>query len=172
MIEISIDRLYLSDLDGVMEIEATAYGPHHWSRESFVSELENKVAVYYAIRKEGKLIAYAGVWHIIDEAHITTIAVHSDYRRLHIAQCLIAKILEDCYNKFIKYITLEVRTSNVAAIGLYEKFGMKSLGVRKGYYQDNGEDALIMWSENIFSDGFKSIYNDSKNSLKELVKVK
>ena len=74
-------------------------------------------------------------------------------------------MLEDCYNNYIKYITLEVRASNVPAIKLYEKYGFKSLGVRKGYYQDNGEDALIMWTENIFHDSFKVLY---KNNIKEI----
>lgn len=173
MIDLKIDTLCLSDLDDVMEIESSAYGKHHWSRDSFVSELNNKVAKYYGLRnQEGKLVAYAGVWFIIDEAHITTIAVHSDFRRKHIGEALIAKILEDCYNKFIKYITLEVRVSNTAAVGLYSKFNMKSLGTRKGYYQDNGEDALIMWSENIFSDKFKLVYNDNKEELEKHITIK
>ena len=87
-------------------------------------------------------------------------------------ETLIAKILEDCYNDFIKYITLEVRAGNEPAINLYKKFGMKSLGVRKGYYQDNGEDALIMWSDNIFSDSFKEIYSQNKLNIEKRIIIK
>ncbi len=165
-LEVYINKLQLSDLDALMEIESTAYGPHHWSRDSFVAELGNKVARYYAVKNtNAELVAYIGVWHIVDEAHITTIAVHENYRRHHIAEALIAKMLEDCYNNYIKYITLEVRASNLPAINLYKKYGFKSLGVRKGYYQDNGEDALIMWTENIFNDSFKDLY---KKNIEEI----
>ena len=72
------------------------------------------------------------------------------------------KIIDDCYENKAKYITLEVRVSNIPAINLYEKFGFKSLGVRKGYYQNNNEDALIMWTENIFYDKFKLNYEKLK----------
>lgn len=172
-LEISIENLMLADLDALMEIESTAYGPHHWSRDSFAAELDNKIAKYYAVKNiENRLIAYAGVWNIVDEAHITTIAVHKDFRRKHIAEALIAKILEDCYNNYIKYITLEVRAGNEAAIGLYTKFGLKSLGTRKGYYQDNGEDALIMWTENIFSDKFKELYSNKLKEVDEYLIIK
>ena len=154
--EIYINDLQNSDLDSLMEIESTAYGEHHWSRDSFVNELNNKVAKYYSVKNnKSELIGYMGVWNIVDEAHITTLAVKKDFRRMHVAEALIAKMLEDCYNNYVKYITLEVRAGNVPAIKLYEKFGFKSLGVRKGYYQDNGEDALIMWTENIFHESFK-----------------
>lgn len=171
--EINIELLQLSDLDALMEIESTAYGPHHWSRESFVAELDNKIARYYGAKNtENELIGYIGVWNIVDETHITTIAVREDYRRKGIAESLIAKIIEDCYNDYIKYITLEVRASNDAAIGLYTKFGMHSLGTRKGYYQDNGEDALIMWSNNIFSDAFKELYSKNKEEIKQRLIIK
>ena len=79
---------------------------------------------------------------------------------------MIIKILEDCYSAGVKYLTLEVRVSNEAAISLYTKYGFNSLGTRKGYYQNNNEDALIMWTENIFYDKFKSIFNENKKNLK------
>ena len=71
----------------------------------------------------------------------------------------------------VKYITLEVRVSNIAAIGLYEKYGFRSLGTRKGYYQDNNEDALIMWTENIFYDKFKENYNKKYAELKKAINI-
>ena len=135
-----------------------------------MQELNNDLAWYYSLfNTEGKLVAYAGTWHIIDEGHITTIAVKKEYLRNHIGEAIIQKIIEDCYKNNIKYLTLEVRVSNTPAIKLYEKYGFQSLGTRKGYYQDNNEDALIMWTENIFYDKFKSIFETNCAKLKNPV---
>lgn len=170
--EIIVKPLNKSDVDRVAIIEAASYGNHHWSKDSFYSEINNRVAKYYTATAPTEEIAgYIGTWHIVDEAHITTIAVHPDYRRQHIAECLIVKSLKDCYNKFIKYITLEVRVSNIPAIKLYEKYGFKSLGTRKGYYQDNNEDALIMWTENIFSDEYKELFGKNIEELEKKVVI-
>ncbi len=161
-----------NDIKDVVKIEAEAYGEHHWSTSSFYDELNNNLAKYYCAKtSDGKLVGYAGTWHIIDEGHITTIAVANDYRRNHVGEAIIIKILEDCYKEKIKYLTLEVRVSNNAAIGLYSKYGFNSLGTRKHYYQDNNEDALIMWTENIFYDKFKSVYNKNKETLEKLIKI-
>jgi len=168
--EVYVNPLQKSDIDKVAEIEALSYGNHHWSKESFYSEINNKLAKYYTARvSTGEIAGYIGTWHIVDEAHITTVAVHPDYRRKHIAECLIVKSLEDCYNEYIKYITLEVRVSNLPAIKFYEKYGFKSLGTRKGYYQDNNEDALIMWTENIFSDEYKELFRKNIEELEKKV---
>lgn len=167
--KISVSLMQKEDVPDVAEIEASAYGNHHWSKDAFYSEVENKIAKYYTARTpDGKIAGYAGTWHIVDEAHITTIAVKPEERRKHIADYLIVKLLEDCYNEFIKYITLEVRVSNIPAIKLYEKYGFKSLGKRKGYYQDNNEDALIMWTENIFSDEYKALFKQNKLKLESI----
>ena len=91
--------------------------------------------------------------------------------RKHIGEALIVKALENCYEEKIKYLTLEVRVSNEPAINLYSKYGFKSLGTRKGYYQDNDEDALIMWTENIFYDKFKRLYEKNKSVLNEKIEV-
>ena len=170
---IYITRMTKDDIDDVVAIEAEAYGEHHWSKSSFYEELNNNLAKYYIAKTStGETVAYAGTWHIIDEGHITTIAVKKDYMRKHIGEAIIVKILEDCYKEGIKYLTLEVRVSNEAAIGLYTKYGFNSLGTRKGYYQDNNEDALIMWTENIFYDKFKTIYNENIEKLKSLIEIK
>ncbi len=93
-------------------------------------------------------------------------------KRKKIGEALLNKIIEACYKNEIKYITLEVRESNIAAIKLYEKYGFKSLGTRKGYYQNNNEDALIMWTENIFWDKFKLQHEENLKNLKEFINVK
>ena len=162
-----------NDIEDVIKIEEEAYGEHHWSKSSFYDEMHNNLAKYYCVKTyDGTIVAYAGTWNIIDEAHITTIAVKPDYMRKHIGEALIVKILENCYVNKIKYLTLEVRESNNAAIQLYKKYGFASLGTRKGYYQDNNENALIMWTENIFYDKFKSRFEKNKEILKNYITVK
>lgn len=155
-------------LDDVIVIEEKAYGEHHWSKESFFNELNNNLARYFcAFNSEGQLVGYCGCWQIMEESHITNIAVSPDFRRKSVGEALLVAILKSCYLEKIKYLTLEVRVSNEPAIKLYEKYGFKSLGVRKGYYQDNNEDALIMWTENIFYDRFKGIYEHNLEKLIE-----
>ncbi len=157
------------DVDVVHEIEQDAFGEHHWSKSSFYDELANNLANYYCIFKDNVMVGYAGFWHIIDEAHITTVAIKKSARGQKLGECLLNHIIEECYKKEIKYITLEVRVSNEPAIKMYEKYGFKSLGTRKNYYQDNNEDALIMWTENIFWDNFKNNYEQKLSKLKELI---
>ena len=171
--EIYINPMTEDDIEEVVKIEEAAYGPHHWAKSSFYDEMSNNLAKYYTAKTPaGELVGYAGTWHIIDEGHITTIAVKKDYLRNHIGEAIIHKILEDCYENGVKYLTLEVRASNIPAIKLYEKYGFQSLGTRKGYYQDNNEDALIMWTENIFYDKFKQKYQENIKTLKKLINIR
>lgn len=160
------------DVDGVISIEQAAYGDHHWSRESFLSEINNELARYYSLHTpEGEMVGYAGCWHILEEAHITTIAIAPGFRRRKYAEALLKRIIDDCYKEKIKYITLEVRVSNEPAIKLYTKYGFSSFGVRKGYYQDNNEDALIMWTKNIFFDEFKEQYTKTIADLEGKINI-
>ena len=160
------------DLDAVLRLEENAYGDHHWSKESFFNELNNELAKYFcAFDAAGELVGYCGIWEILEEAHITNIAVSPEHRLKHIGEALLKKIIDTCYKDFVKYITLEVRVSNKAAIGLYEKYSFKSLGIRKGYYQNNNEDALIMWTENIFYEKFKKNYEKNTKELENKIKA-
>ena len=148
-----------SDVSKVVELDAISFGRHHWDSSSFYSELQNNLAHYYTAKDEnGNILGYIGFWLIFEEAHITNVSVHPDYRRKKIAQILLKEMIQCCYDNMVKFITLEVRVSNIAAISLYEKFGFKSVGVRKGYYQDNNEDAMIMFTNNIFYSQFKENY--------------
>lgn len=167
-----INKMTSDDVDGVISIEQAAYGDHHWSRESFLSEINNELARYYSLHTpEGEMVGYAGCWHILEEAHITTIAIAPDFRRRKYAEALLKRIIDDCYMEKIKYITLEVRVSNEPAIKLYTKYGFSSFGVRKGYYQDNNEDALIMWTKNIFFDEFKEQYTKTIADLEGKINI-
>ena len=171
--EIKIQSMQKSDLDSVINIEEKAYGEHHWSKDSFMNELSNDLARYYSVfNEQEELIGYAGCWQILEEVHITNVAVSPEYRRKKIGEALLKQIIDDCYKNKAKYITLEVRVSNKAAISLYEKYGFKSLGVRKGYYQNNNEDALIMWTENIFYDKFKLNYEKVTSELEGKINIK
>lgn len=173
MVEIvKIRNMIADDLDRIIEIEEKAYGSHHWPKSSFFEELNNKLSHYYVlINSENVLVGYAGCWHVLEECHITNIAIDSDYYRKKYGETLLKKIIDDCLKSKIKYITLEVRVSNKPAISLYEKYGFTSFGQRKGYYQDNNEDALIMWTKNIFFDEYQEIYKKVTKDLEGKISI-
>lgn len=166
MQKINIKRMTNDDVEQVFHIEELVHPEHHWSRESFYNELANKLAYYYCVKDEAnKILGFIGLWHIIDEAHVTTLAVHPEYRKKQLAQILLIQAIEDCYKDMIKYITLEVRESNIPAIMLYEKFLFESIGMRKNYYQDNNENAIIMFTQNIWYDKFKNNFAAVKENI-------
>jgi ribosomal-protein-alanine N-acetyltransferase len=152
-----IRPMRLEDLNEVMEIEPVAFGVHHWSHQSFVNELNNTIGNYFAAfdAETKRLCGYSGFWLIDnDEAHITTLAVHPDYRRQHIGERLLVNDIMEAKRVGARWMTLEVRISNDSAQNLYFKYGFKSLGVRRNYYQDNDEDAMVLWTENISTPDF------------------
>lgn len=170
---VTIRPMEKEDVDGIIAIEEESYGAHHWSKDSFLQELNNELAYYYSIfDSEGNLAGYCGSWHILDEAHITNIAVGKNFRRKKFAQALLKHMIDDCIKEKVKYITLEVRVSNTPAINLYTKYGFKSFGTRKKYYQDNNEDALIMWTKNIFYEEFQTNYNKVSQELERYLIIK
>ncbi len=119
-----------------------------WSLQAFEQELwDNDAAFYLVAVLSGKVIGYAGLWAILDEGHITNIAVHPDHRRKGLGRVMLSELIRVSQENGIDKHTLEVRASNESAIKLYEKFGFKTMGVRKEYYADNREDALIMWRD-------------------------
>jgi len=121
-----------------------------WSKNALIEEvLNNRMAIYITAKVNGKAIGYAAMWKIFDEGHITNIAVHPEYRQNGIGSRLVEKLVDIAKERGIVKMTLEVRKSNLAAQALYCKYGFKEMGLRKGYYADNGEDAIIMWKEDI-----------------------
>ena len=132
-------------IEGVVVIEQVSF-PTPWSREAFCSELgENSFAHYYVCLVGEEVAGYAGMWMIIDEAHITNIAVHPWYRGKQIGQALLITLMQEAMRLGAERITLEVRPSNKVARYVYGKLGFQAVGVRKGYYSDTREDAIIMW---------------------------
>lgn len=160
--------MMLADLDQVMEIEPVAFGSHHWSRQSFSNELANPGGLYFsAVDPDGKSICgYSGFWLIGEEAHITTLAVHPDYRRKGIGEYLLVNNIQSARKVGANWMTLEVRVSNDAAQSLYHKYGFKSLGLRRKYYQDNNEDALVLWTESIVDPEFEKLLTMRISELK------
>lgn len=100
------------------------------------------------------IVGYAGLWLMVDEAHITTIAVHPDYQGRSVGELLLLGLIDHALKIGAKWLTLEVRVSNEVAQSLYRKYTFKEMGVRKGYYSDNREDALVMWTERLDSPAF------------------
>lgn len=149
MSELLIRRAEPRDVKGMAELDVLCFAAP-WSEESFRQEVsENNLALYLAAEIEGELVGYAGIWAIIDEGHITNVAVHPNHRRRGIAKALMEVLIASCEEEGLVRQTLEVRPSNEAALRLYESYGFQEAGRRKGYYEDNGEDALIMWRESI-----------------------
>ncbi|MDQ3097219.1 MAG: ribosomal protein S18-alanine N-acetyltransferase [Chloroflexota bacterium] len=144
-----IQDMTLDDVDGVQVVERASF-PLPWPANSFRHELtQNKNARYIVARDAGRIVAYAGLWLMVDEAHITTFAVLPDVRRRRIGERLLQQLFEIAHEMKAEWLTLEVRASNLAAQRLYEKYGFRRAGVRRRYYSDNNEDALIMWTERI-----------------------
>lgn len=134
------------DIADLVEIEEKSFHTP-WTKGAFKKELKNKMAKYVVIQVGQKVVAYAGVWLIVDEGHITNVAVHPDYRGKKFGNVVMEGIIGKCQENNIKAMTLEVRVTNNVARKLYEKYGFKNSGIRPEYYQDTREDALIMWKE-------------------------
>jgi len=156
----------MDDLPCVMEIERASFSTP-WPHDSYRHELrENRVACYLVARDGPEIVGYAGMWVILEEAHVTTIAVDPTQRRRRIGERLLVALIEETRSRGGLWLTLEVRKSNVAAQALYKKYGFREVHVRKRYYTDNGEDALIMWTGNLWESPFKERFQELKDSLR------
>lgn len=143
----TLRRMMLQDIEQVLEIEHRCF-TSPWSRQAFVTELvDNRLAEYIVLEYEGRIIGYVGVWLVIDEGHITNVAIDPEFRGRHLGEYLMRTMMENCAAHGIQRITLEVRLTNTVAQQLYQKLGFVSVGKRRGYYTDNNEDALIMWAD-------------------------
>ena len=141
---IIIDFMKEEDINEILDISSLSFSVS-WSKNSYIQELTNPVARYLVAEIDNKVIGFIGTWIVLDESHITNIAVHPNHRKQGIASKLVEELLYYCKTQGCISYTLEVRSSNKAAKSLYEKYNFKQDGVRKGYYEDNKEDAIIMW---------------------------
>ena len=135
--------LTLNDIESIIQIENACFSVP-WSRESFIKELQNPAAYYVGAACEEELAAYGGLWQVAGEGHITNIAVLPRYRRRGLGKHLLENMICFAGEQKLAFLTLEVRKSNLAAIGLYAGFGFVKTGLRKNYYADTCEDADIM----------------------------
>lgn len=143
--DIIIRAMKLEDLEDVLSIEEKTF-PTPWTRKSFEMEIkDNLLSTYIVAEFDGKIVGYAGVWSIIDEGHITNIAVDERYKGRSIGNYLLVALMKHCVKNNIFKMTLEVRRTNFVAINLYKKHGFMEKGIRKNYYVDENEDAIIMW---------------------------
>ncbi|MCM3093795.1 MULTISPECIES: ribosomal protein S18-alanine N-acetyltransferase [unclassified Cytobacillus] len=133
------------DIDDVLEIEHKSFATP-WSREAFFNEItHNQFALYVVLEEDNKVIGYCGAWIVVDEAHITNVALLPEYRGRKLGEALMRQLMELASEKGAITMTLEVRVSNFTAQSLYRKLGFQNGAIRKNYYTDNQEDALVMW---------------------------
>lgn len=143
--QMEIRKMTTADLDIVHQVDiASFHAP--WKKETYQAELtDNSHAHYFVIEADGVVIGYAGLWLVVDDAQITNIAILPKYRGYKIGEKLFGYVVQYAIEQGARRLSLEVRKSNEVAQNMYEKFGLVPGGIRKNYYPDNGEDAIVMW---------------------------
>ena len=165
-----IRPMRVSDIEPVSKIERNSFTTT-WNAQAYVTELSNPAAAYSVAvvgdRNAGteRVIGYGGLWVIMDEAHITTIAVVPDFRGRHIGDRLLCRMLGTAIEKGATRATLEVRSGNEVGIGLYKKYGFVWAAIRKGYYADNNENADIMWIHDMTTPEWQRQFADNRAAL-------
>lgn len=148
MNDITFRKMTLDDVDAVWTLEKEAF-PTPWSRDAFVHEMIGNRFAYYVVGEdeEGEVVAFCGMWLVEDECHITNVAVTKRLRGQKIGEALMREAISITKAHGGRVMTLEVRVSNDTAKNLYYKLGFQDGGIRKNYYTDTQEDALVMWVE-------------------------
>ena len=151
-----IDVMTDADIKEVLRIEQQSFSTT-WPSNAFHQELhDNKLAHYYVGRVGDRVVAYGGIWVILEDSHVTTIAVSPDFRGRKFGEMMLLHLLDQAIERGASWMTLEVRESNAVAQGLYRKYGFTTVSTRKGYYSDNNENALVMWAGNLKSEIYKN----------------
>ncbi len=151
----TIHPMSLRDLPQVVSIERDSF-PFPWSADYFRHEItRNKISRYLVACEGNVVLGYIGVWLVVGEIHITTIAVDKDHRRKGIGESLLISVIELAFQHRARFLTLEVREANVPAWALYAKYGFSEMGKRPRYYRDTDENAVIMTTQDIYSDSFQ-----------------
>jgi [ribosomal protein S18]-alanine N-acetyltransferase len=156
-VDLEISRMKRRHLKGVMAIERQVY-PRPWSPSLFLSEMSETTNRAYLVARSGReVVGYGGVICYGDEAHVTTIAVDPAHHRRKIGTRLMFELLTEAIAMGARAVSLEVRMSNWGAQRMYGRFGFRPVGVRKGYYQETAEDALVMWVDDVHSREYKRV---------------
>lgn len=142
---IKIENMTVDNIKDVHIIEEDCFSVP-WSEKSFYEEItKNKMAIYIIAKENDNIVGYGGMWHVVTEGHITNIAVKKTHRGKGIGKQIVNKLIDIAKEKEMIGITLEVRQSNDIAKNLYKSLGFIIEGIRKEYYDDNREDAIVMW---------------------------
>ena len=150
-VALRVEPMTLDDLPAVHAIERASFAVP-WPDDAYRNEIRtNRLASYVVARLGDEVVGFAGIWVMVDEAHVTTFAVDPRYRRRGVGERLLLALLDLSVSRLAREATLEVRLSNIPARRLYEKYGFRPVGIRPRYYSDNGEDALIMTTEALSS---------------------
>jgi [ribosomal protein S18]-alanine N-acetyltransferase len=154
-VELDITRMRRRHLKGVLEIERQVY-PRPWSPNLFLSEMtELRTRTYLVARMGRDVVGYGGVMCYGDEAHVTTIAVDPAHHRKKIGTRLMYDLVQEALRLGARAVSLEVRVSNWGAQRLYSRYGFRPVGIRKNYYQETGEDAVVMWVDGVRSPDYR-----------------
>ena len=141
-----------ADIEAIIAVEQASF-TNPWTRDMYLAELENRgVSFFYVARDEARrIVGFCAFWRVLDELHINNLAVLPEARRGGVASALLTRVLAEGAKMGARRATLEVRRSNDIARGLYERFGFSVAGVRRGYYSQPTEDALVLWRESLDS---------------------
>ena len=164
-----IEEMSLDDIPTVQDIEREIFLTP-WPRNAYRRELlQNKMASYIVLRDGDEIVGYAGLWKMRDEAHVTTVGVRRRDQGRGFGMALMVALIERSYMLAARWMTLEVRASNHGAMALYEKLGFKIIGRRRGYYTDDGEDAVVMWSDSLAAPSFQARYQQLRERFGETI---
>lgn len=145
-----------SDISAVARIEKASFSTV-WPSDAFYNELStNKLAHYFVGRLGERIVAYGGIWVILEDSHVTTLAVDPAYRGRHFGEVMLLRLIDEALERGAAWMTLEVRESNAVAQQLYRKYGFTTVTMRRGYYSDDNESALVMWAGNLKSDLYRN----------------
>jgi ribosomal-protein-alanine N-acetyltransferase len=152
----SIVPMSTNDIAAVTRIERASFSTV-WPSDAFFNELNtNKLAHYFVGRIGDRIVAYGGIWVILEDSHVTTLAVDPAYRGRRLGEVMLLRLIDEALERGAAWMTLEVRESNTVAQQLYRKYGFTTVTMRRGYYSDDNESALVMWAGNLKSELYRN----------------
>lgn len=165
-VKITIEQMKPDDIEVVAELDAKCF-PTPWSISAYTTEVHNPNAYYIVARHNDRIVGYAGMWLVMGEAHITTIGVDPEFRGRKIGERMLINLLDEAIHRGARQATLEVREHNLVAQNLYRKYGFEEVAIRRGYYTDNNENALVMWIDDLWDENFLRNLRINREKLKE-----